>query len=106
MQIEAIAYYPHSSGALRGHCDLALGASGLRVKDCGVFEKDGRWWVSFPTRSYTTRNGELRHQALIEFGDDDSRERFQKLALAALRFRFPAALGAIPVAACDDREHL
>jgi hypothetical protein len=89
MRIEAIDFHPHAKNTLQGFADLAIADIGLRIFDCTVFEKDGRWWVRLPSRSCVDRNGEVKWQDLFAFGDRDSEAAFQKAALAALRFRFP-----------------
>ena len=99
MQIEALAFHLLSAGTLVGYADFALGSSGLPVFDCSIHQKDDRWWIVFPRRSYVGRDNKTHWQTLLGFDDEDSQERFWSLALAALRFRYPEALAEIPVAA-------
>jgi hypothetical protein len=109
MRIEAIEFNPHAKGTLVGFALLALSNSGLRVHDCPVHCKNDKWWVGLPAKPYTGRDGVQRWQPIREFGDNDSRRRFQEAALAALHFRFPNVFPASLVAARDDgpgREHL
>jgi hypothetical protein len=71
--------------------------------------KDGKWWINFPRRSYEGRDGKTHWQTLLEFNDKAIRERFQKLALQALRFRYPEVFATVLPPATDDsagREHL
>jgi hypothetical protein len=89
MRVEAIEFHPHVKNTLRGFADLAIADIGLRVFDCPVHCKEGKWWVALPAKPYTTREGKQNWQLLLQFGDKDSYAAFQKAALAALRFRFP-----------------
>jgi hypothetical protein len=89
MRIEALDFHHHARGTLVGFADLALGNSGLRVHDCPVHRKGEHWWVNLPARPYTGKDGKQHWQPMLEFGDEDSRARFQTGVLAALRFRFP-----------------
>jgi hypothetical protein len=94
MRVEAIEFHPHQKNTLQGFADLALPEIGLRVFDCPVHEKGGKWWVRLPARSYTSRDGEVKWQALLAFGDRDSEADFQAAALAALPWRFPTVFPA------------
>jgi hypothetical protein len=109
MRIEQIEFHVHAKGTLVGFASLALGNSGLRVHDCPVHCKNDKWWINLPAKPYTGKDGVQRWQPILEFGDNDSRRRFQEAALAALRFRFPDTFPANLVEARDDghgREHL
>jgi hypothetical protein len=89
MRIEAFGFHPHAKGTLADYADPALADAGIRIFDCPVYCKEGRWFVGFPNKQFTTRQGEVRWQAFIEFNDVEAKNAFQKAALAALRWRFP-----------------
>ena len=80
-----IKFHPHHKGSLRGFADLEL-PSGLIIRGCTLFEKDGREWVSFPSRSYTDKDGATKWQPLVEFAETAKAERaaFQRQALDAI----------------------
>jgi hypothetical protein len=89
MKIVAAAFRPYERNTLKGFCSLALGSSGLLIHECPAHCKNGKWWLSFPARGYTDKDGAQRWQQLIEFGDSSSKARFQEQAVAALRDRYP-----------------
>jgi len=79
-------------GALRGFFTLTL-ASGLVLRSCSLFEKDGRRWVGLPMapqvdrdgRVKTDTNGKPRYNRLVEFNSKAAFDRFQAEALAAVQ---------------------
>jgi hypothetical protein len=89
MKIEAIAFRAYSKNTLLGFASFALGQSGLLVHDCCVHCQKGKYWISFPAKSYTDKDGVRQWKPILEFGDAASRARFQQQAIAALRERFP-----------------
>jgi hypothetical protein len=89
MKILATAFRPLTKNTLRGFCSLALGSSGLLIHECALHTKNGRWWVSFPARSYEGKDGVQQWRPLLEFGDPSSKARFQEQAIEALHDRYP-----------------
>jgi hypothetical protein len=49
-----------NKGCLKGSFDVTIPAYGLTIHECKLFEKDGRQWVGFPSRTYTS-GGEEKH---------------------------------------------
>jgi hypothetical protein len=49
-----------------------------------LFEKDGRRWVSPPSRSYKGRDGNTTYQWLVEFSSPHAQDTFQCDVLTAL----------------------
>jgi hypothetical protein len=47
--------------------------------------KNGKDWLSFPSREWVDRDGARQCAVLIEFTDKDVRCRFQEAVLAAVR---------------------
>lgn len=79
---------------LRGVFSLEL-ASGMVLHGVSLHEKDGSRWVEMPAREYT--RAEIRTWApQIEFVSQESREKFQSSALAAID-AYLAAAGGSPV---------
>jgi hypothetical protein len=99
MRVEAIELHLHTKGTLVGFADLAFVDIRLRVFDCAVHQKNGKWWIRLPDKSYVTRDGEIRWRALLAFGDRDSEAEFQSAALAALRYP-----GVFPITLVKARE--
>jgi hypothetical protein len=49
-----------------------------------VHEKDGRGWVSFPSRQYKDESGETKYQPILRIEDEAKYRSFQRQALAAV----------------------
>jgi hypothetical protein len=74
-----------SKNTLQGFADLELPDLGVVIKDCPWHLKDGKEWVSFPSRPYEVA-GERKWSPIVEFSPDakDLRWAFQKAALDAI----------------------
>jgi hypothetical protein len=79
---------------LKGFVTLALEPSGLIIHDCTVHEKGGKAWIGLPAKPQINRGGAARTDArsgkqlyspVLEFKDRTARERFQQVALEAVR---------------------
>jgi hypothetical protein len=79
---------------LKGFVTLALEPSGLIIHDCTVHEKGGKAWIGLPAKPQINRGGAARTDArsgkqlytpVLEFKDRTARERFQQVALGAVR---------------------
>jgi hypothetical protein len=81
--IEARDLRTHNKPPLTAFVTLVL-PSGLVIKECAYFERDGKRWVSLPTRSYTTRVGKTAYSQILDFETPSAKARFQAQALAAL----------------------
>ena len=77
-----------AKNTLKGFFTLVLPEVGIRIKECAWHEKNGRQWVAFPAHQYSTKEGELKWQPLVEFVQSGSRElrnAFQDAAIAAVK---------------------
>jgi hypothetical protein len=66
---------------LKALFDLKL-PSGLVLCGCTLHYRE-RWWVGFAGRPYKDQDGNETWAKVIDFSSKDSRDRFQKVALAA-----------------------
>jgi hypothetical protein len=73
----------YEKGTLQGFFELALD-SGLNIRGMTYHAKDGKRWVSFPSKPYQDDQGETKYQSLLYIPDDGRWKKFQKLALEAL----------------------
>jgi hypothetical protein len=78
---------------LRGFCVLTLSPSGLVLRDCTLHERDGKRWVSLPSKPQIDSEGRQRKDPatgkplwtpVVEIPGRAERERFQAAALAAI----------------------
>jgi hypothetical protein len=85
VSIECIEYKPHPSGALQGFANFRVPKMGIEIYGCGVFMKDGKRWVSMPSRDYKDpENGEKKYISIMRFIVQSHNESFVTAALAAL----------------------
>ena len=98
-------FRPVAKGALRGWITV-MQPSGQRIHDCGLFVRDGRWWVSPPSKPHIGRDGaqlkdpsgKLRWDPVVSFGSRVAAERWASAVLAALRTSHPQVLDELAVA--------
>jgi hypothetical protein len=83
-------------GALRGWLTV-MQPSGQRIHDCGVYCKDGRWWVSPPSKPRVGRDGtQMRDhdgkavwQPVVSFASREIGDKWSAAVLDALRRAHP-----------------
>jgi hypothetical protein len=87
----ATDWRPHPAGTLRGFFSLLL-ASGIRINDLALHERDGERWVSLPAKPQLDGEGRVRvdlggkrqYQPVVEIPSSEVRARFREQALDAL----------------------
>jgi hypothetical protein len=86
MTIRCVKFRGFRKNTLKGFCDLELTRVGLILRDCTWHEKDGKEWVGFPAKSFTSQDGETKWQPLVEFaeGAREAREQFRTGAIEAI----------------------
>jgi hypothetical protein len=73
----------YESGTLRAFFTLLLD-SGMKVYGMTYHQKDGKSWVSFPSKAYQAEDGTTKYQPILRIEDDDRYRCFQKQALVAV----------------------
>jgi hypothetical protein len=82
-----------TKNTLRRFCVLTLSPSGLVLRDCALHDRDGKRWVSLPSKPQIDSAGQLRkdpnsgkplYASIVEIPGRAERERFQRAALAAI----------------------
>lgn len=76
MTIECIKYTPMNKGYLLGFADIYVPKMGIEIFGCGIYEKSGRRWCSFPAREYTDKEGKKKYMPYIRFRNKDHKELF------------------------------
>jgi hypothetical protein len=92
-------FKPVSAGALRGFCDVVM-PSGMVLHRCSIFAKDGRAWISPPSKQVIGRDGTVqrdasgktRYELTVSFTDRPTQERWSGAVIEALRLAHPEAL--------------
>jgi len=79
--------------SLQGFCVLTLSPSGIVLRDCALHKRDGKRWISLPSRPQLDSEGRHRKDPatgkalwlpVVEIKGKAERERFQNTALAAV----------------------
>lgn len=83
-RIECVNFKSHNSGALQGFATLFVEKMGIEIKDCCLFMKDGKRWMTFPSREFTNDKGEKKYAPLIKFREKGLQEQFMSLAINAV----------------------
>lgn len=85
--IECIGFKSHVSGALQGFANLRVPKMGIEVFGCSIFVKEGRRWMSMPSREYLDRDtGEKKYISTFRFMEKQHQDSFCKAALQAIDF--------------------
>lgn len=85
MSVECMEFRSHESGALKGFANFRVPKMGIELFGCGVFMKDGKRWLSMPSREYQdNETGEKKYMNIMRFMDKSHHEGFCKAALQAM----------------------
>jgi hypothetical protein len=98
--VRIVSWTPRESGARRGFCTATF-PSGATVHDCTIFEQNGRWWASPPSRPMLGRDGlqskdesgKLRWAPVLTFTDKDRRNLWSDGIIKALHAQHPEVVG-------------
>lgn len=69
--------------------------SDFYLKECKLFEKDGKRWVTFPDREYE-KNGEKKYMALCGFKTKELSEAFKEKVKDALKAHIASSGNPMP----------
>ena len=85
MSIECLEYKPHASGALQGFANFRVPKMGIELFGCGLFMKNGKRWLSMPSREYNDpESGEKKYISIMRFIEKSHNDAFAAAALKAL----------------------
>lgn len=82
--MECTGFKSFKSGCLKGFCDFYIKGLDLQIKECALFSKEGRRWISFPKKEYKTKNGEKKYINFLQFKSTESRDKFETEAKKAI----------------------
>ena len=85
MSIECMEFKSHESGALKGFANLRVPKMGIELFGCSLFMKEGRRWLSMPSREYNDpETGEKKYIPVLRFIEKAHLDAFCKAALHAI----------------------
>jgi hypothetical protein len=81
--IDCIRYKPVNKGSLLGFADIAVeGLPLVHIYGCGVFQKEGRRWVTMPSREWIDEEtGLKKFYAYIRLAEPGSMYQFSHDAM-------------------------
>lgn len=83
--IECLEFRSHPSGALQGFANFRIPKMGVELFGCPVFMKDGRRWMSLPSREFVDQeSGEKKYITVMRFIEKEHNDAFCKAALQAM----------------------
>lgn len=85
MSIECMEFKAHESGALKGFANFRVPKMGIELFGCSIFMKDGRRWMSLPSREYVDREtGDKKYISIMRFMEKEHNDSFCKAALHSM----------------------
>lgn len=75
----------HENGKLQGFCDLVIEPPGIRLSSCELFRSGDSEWINFPSRTYSSRDGQRKFARIVDFVTPEGYESFKLAALEAIR---------------------
>lgn len=82
-EIECLKFTPKSSGALQGFADIYVPKWGVEIFGVSIFMKDGRRWVSMPSREYD-QDGVKKYWPYLKFREKAHMDAFSKKVMEAV----------------------
>jgi hypothetical protein len=92
LRITASDWKSIPKGCLLGFVTLTIENIGLSIAECCLLEKEGKRWISMPSKPMIGRDGtvmkdqagKVRYSPILTFGCREQSDRFQAVALAAV----------------------
>ena len=80
MTIRITRFHHYERGNMYGFVDVSVPAWGtdMHIKGCKVFQKEGRQWVSLPSREYQDDSGATKYQSIISLEDESVFKKLTK----------------------------
>ena len=82
--VECIRFNSVVKGHLQGFADLYVEKWGLEIRGCSMYMKDGKRWINFPAKEFTTPEGEKAYAPHVKFRDKDNMSKFTEAAKKAI----------------------
>lgn len=81
--MEIKKFTPMNKGSLLGFANVLITKWNFFINDISVFQKEGRRWISFPSRPYEV-DGEKKYFPNVGFETREFKDAFQEKFLEAL----------------------
>lgn len=84
MSVEIIAYREVNKGSVVGSVDVFLPRNGMEVYNLTYFNKDGKEWISMPSKEYE-KDGQKKYFQFVRFRDRNHQDAFGRAVIEAIR---------------------
>lgn len=82
--IECTKFKTFQKGSFQGFADLLVPSWGIEIKGCSLYMKEGRRWVSMPSKEFTNAEGEKKYAPIVKFHDKNHMDAFSEQAKQAI----------------------
>ena len=90
--IEVIKHKTIENSSLKAVFDIKIPKWGnFIIRELKLFEKDGNFWVSFPSKEYE-KDGKKKYYELNCFEDIETKSKFEKQIIEAINSHVPTSL--------------
>lgn len=69
---------------LQGFADFYVPKWGIEIIGCGLYMKEGRRWINFPSKEFTNPQGEKKFMPHIKFREKSHKDAFCEMAKKAI----------------------
>lgn len=76
MSIVCLKYRPVNKGNVLGYFDILLQKQHLEIYDCVLLQKDGKRWVSMPTKKFKNEKGEDKYSTIVRIHEKELQQTF------------------------------
>lgn len=84
MIIQCFRYTPVNRNTLIGYASFYIPDLDFELHDCQLHQKNGGRWINFPSKEYTTSEGEKKYYQLFRIRDKNRLENFTRDAFKAV----------------------
>jgi len=84
MSIICLKFNKVDKGHLIGFADLLLTKQGMEIRGCQLMQKEGRRWLSMPSKEYQDAAGEKKYYSIVKYQDKEVDKQFQVYAMKAI----------------------
>lgn len=82
--IECINFKSYKEGCLQGFADFYISKWKAEIYGCKLYSKDGRRWVTLPSKEYINDEGEKKYSYIFRFRESKDFKVFMEHAKLAI----------------------
>lgn len=82
--MECVSFRAYEKGMLQGFADLNIPKWGAEMKGCKLFMKNGKRWVTPPSKEFENEKGEKKYALCLKFLTKELADAFSHQAIEAI----------------------